>query len=316
MAHQMEACKLAGIDFTIDPHDAFDLAHINTVWGKSHRLLRRCKKKGIPVIVHGHSTYEDFRNSFALWRLIEPVFDAQLNYMYSRADLVITPTPYSQKLISGYGLQKNVIAISNGIKPEEYAPNPKAVAEFRAKFSLRADEKFVMGVGFPFERKGLQDFFEVARKFPDVKFIWFGHLARILMSAKVKKWIRHRPKNAIMAGYQSGNTIKGAYQSATCLFFPSYEETEGIVVLEALASRTPLVVRDIGVYEPWLHDGIDCHKGKTNEDFTKQIAALLKEGEKEEILRNGYAIAEERSLDLVGQELKKAYESLLPPTEE
>ena len=37
-------------------------------------------------------------------------------------------------------------------------------------------------------------------------------------------------------------------------FFPSYEETEGIVVLEAFASHQHVVLRDIPVYEGWVDD--------------------------------------------------------------
>jgi len=310
MRHQMEACTLAGIPFTINPKDSFDIAHINTIWGKSERLLKRCKKKGIPVIVHGHSTYEDFRRSFKCWQLVEPVFDHQLKTMYSKADLIITPTPYSQGLIESYHIAKKVIAISNGIDLKEYAPNLGAQKAFREKFGLGEGEKFVMGVGFPFERKGIQDFFEVARKFPDVKFIWFGYLQSILTNDKVKRWVKKRPQNAIMAGYCKGDLIHGAYQTASALFFPSYEETEGIVVLEALASKTPLVVRDIGVYQPWLQDGLNCHKGHDNAEFAAILNRLIHQGEDPKVLENGYRVASERTLDKVGEQLRAAYSSL------
>jgi 1,2-diacylglycerol-3-alpha-glucose alpha-1,2-glucosyltransferase len=312
MRHQMEACTLAGIPFTINPKDSFDLAHINTVWGKSERLLKRCKKAGIPVIVHGHSTYEDFRRSFKCWQLAEPIFDHRLKVMYSAADLIITPTPYSKKLIESYGFAKKVIAISNGIDLKEYAPDLASQQEFRNHFALKEGEKFVMGVGFPFERKGIQDFFDVARHFPEIKFIWFGHLQAILTNEKVKRWVRQRPKNAIMAGYCKGSLIHGAYQCASAMFFPSYEETEGIVVLEALASKTPLVVRDIGVYQPWLEDGVNCHKGTNNDQFVAILNHLFMEGENPTILANGYRVAEERTLDKIGAELKAAYSSLSP----
>jgi 1,2-diacylglycerol-3-alpha-glucose alpha-1,2-glucosyltransferase len=114
-----------------------------------------------------------------------------------------------------------------------------------------------------------------------------------------------------MAGYCKGELIHGAYQCASALFFPSYEETEGIVVLEALASKTPLVVRDIGVYDPWLHDGLDCHKGKNNAQFAEILKKLFAQGEDPALLERGYAVAEERSLDKVGAQLKAAYASLL-----
>jgi 1,2-diacylglycerol-3-alpha-glucose alpha-1,2-glucosyltransferase len=310
MRHQMEACRLAGIPFTTNPKDDFSLAHINTIWAKSKRLLRECKKKGIPVIVHGHSTYEDFRRSFKCWQLAEPFFDAHLKYMYSRADLIITPTPYSKGLIEGYGFAKKVIAISNGISLAEYAENQAAQKAFRDRFHLQEGEKFVMGVGFPFERKGIQDFFLVAKEFPSIKFIWFGYLNPLLENDKVKRWVHHKPDNAIMAGYCKGDLIHGAYQCASALFFPSYEETEGIVVLEALASKTPLVVRDIGVYDPWLQDGVNCHKGKDSAAFKAILTSLFEKGEDPKILEAGYQVAEERSLDKVGAALKEAYATL------
>lgn len=311
-SHQIRALKSAGIDFSEDPKDGpFDVAHINTLWAKSHRLLRSCHQKGIPVIVHGHSTYEDFRHSFRCWKLVEPTFDRQIRYMYSRADYMITPTPYSRDLILSYGFSPKVVAISNGIDCQEYQEDKTAQQAFRQKFALQENEPFVMGVGFPFERKGILDFIEVAKHFPEVKFFWFGHLARILTQEKILRAIRHKPANVILPGYVKGELIHGAYQSATCLFFPSYEETEGIVVLEALASHCPLLVRDIGVYHPWLTDGVNAHFGKNNEDFIQTISYWLKHGEDQAILEAGYQVALDRSLDRIGKQLKTAYEDAI-----
>lgn len=311
-SHQMKALEKAGVQFTTDPNEkGIILAHINTLWAKSHKLLRKCHKNGIPVIVHGHSTYEDFRNSFRCWKLIEPIFDRQIKYMYSRADMIITPTEYSKNLIEGYGFNKKVIAISNGIDLDEYKEDLDAQKSFRQKFSLKDDEKFVIGIGFPFERKGLHDFIDVARRFPDIKFFWFGHLAKVLTSTKMLKAMRNKPSNVIMPGYVKGDLIHGALQTAACLFFPSYEETEGIVVLEALASRCPLLLRDIGVYKPWLKDGVNAHFANDNDGFAKQIADFLKNGEDSKILENGYEVAKERSLDKIGIALKKAYEECI-----
>ncbi len=311
-SHQMRALKSAGIDFVTDPNEkGYELAHINTLWANSHKVLRKCHKKRIPVVVHGHSTYEDFRNSFRCWKLIEPTFDRQIKYMYSKADMIITPTPYSKSLIESYGFGKKVIAISNGIDLDEYKEDKAAQAAFKEKFSLGENEKFIIGIGFPFMRKGLQDFIEVARRFPNVKFFWFGHLAKILTSEKMLRTIKNRPSNVIMPGYVKGELIHGALQTTTCLFFPSYEETEGIVVLEALASKCPLVLRDIGVYKPWLEDGVSAHFCKNNDEFAETIDSLLKNDENETILNNGYLIAKERSLDKIGLQLKEAYEECL-----
>lgn len=307
MRHQMQALTSAGVDFTIDPKDkTYDMVHINTTWNKSKRLLKKCNKKGIPAIVHGHSTIEDFKNSFALWPLVAKVwYNKQILFMYKNADFIITPTPYSKKLIDSYNLGTPTVDLSNGISLQDYAKDENKVEEFKKYFGIK-DEKVVIGIGYPFERKGIHDFFEIARKNPNIKFMWFGHLERILMSNKIKRAIKNKPDNAIMSGYIDNAIIKGAMQYATCLLFPSYEETEGIVVLEALASHCPLLIRRIGVYDQWLEEDKNCLMASNNDEFNEKLQLLLNNDFKS-MTEEGYKVVQERTLEIVGQKLKEIY---------
>ncbi len=309
MRHQKKALSLVNVPFTMDPKDTFDIAHINTIFLKSYRLLKRCKRHHIPVIVHGHSTLEDFRNSFKGYKLMSIWFNQQLLKVYRHADLIITPTVYSKMLIDNYHLNVPVIPISNGIDLQEYAYDEKKVQAFKDFFHL-TDQKVVIGIGLLFARKGIHDFFEIARANPEITFIWFGHLADALVSEPIKKAIKNRPSNALMPGYIDNDIIKGAYHYSECLMFTSYEETEGIVVLEALASRCPVLCRDIGVYADWLHDGVDCLKAHNNDEFTTNLKRVMEKDTKA-IVDAGYRLAEERSLEKVGVQLKAAYEDLL-----
>ncbi len=305
--HQTSALRSRGIEVTYDPKDDYDLAHINTYGSHSYHLLKHCLKKRIPVIVHGHSTIEDFKESFLGYKAIEPIFACQIKRMYGNAITIITPTPHSKRNIDNYHLCDDVVAISNGIDLNEYAYDQKKVDDFRNEFNLKKDEKFVMGVGFPFVRKGYVDFMEVAKNFPNVKFFWFGDLQKIVMSNEVHKANRHKPDNVILPGYVDGRLIQGAYLAASCMFFPSYEENEGIVVLEALASRCPLLVRNIDTFNPWLKKDIHCRMGENNDDFAKELNRLLNEGGDPKILDAAYKVAEDRSIEKIGIELEKIY---------
>lgn len=310
LKHQIAALTSAGIEYTLNPKDTYDIAHINTYFPASKRLVKILKKKHIPVIVHGHSTKEDFRNSFRLWKVMSWWFYPNLMWFYKHADFIITPTLYSKNLIDSYHLGTEVVYCSNGICPHEYAYDESKIEAFKKYFDIKENEKVVIGIGFPFNRKGIKDFFTVAKSYPDVKFIWFGFLQRILTQPNVLRAIKHRPSNVIMPGYIDNQIIKGALRYAECLFFPSYEETEGIVVLEALASNCPVLIRDIGVYEDWLEDGRDCYKGKNNQEFVEKLNYIMTHDNRE-VVKNGYKLVEERTLDKVGQEFKICYENLL-----
>src|SRR5574344_1116473 len=309
MKHQMIALTSVGVDFTIDPKDSYDMVHINTLWNASEKLLKKCNKKGIPVIVHGHSTYEDFRNSFRCWKLASIWFNHQITYMYKHAGMIITPTTYSKKLIENYHLGPEVVAISNGIEVDDYKKDDEKVKAFKEHFHIKDGQKVVIGIGYPFMRKGILDFFKVAKSFPDVTFIWFGHLQKILTQIKVLSGIKHKPNNVILPGYIDNAIIKGAMQYASCLFFPSYEETEGIVVLEALASHCLTLVRRIGVYDEWLKENENCLMASDNEEFIDKLNHLFA-NDCHQLVENGYDLVKKRNLAIVGEQLKDTYEKL------
>ena len=175
---------------------------------------------------------------------------------------------------------------------------------------MSKQQKTIISVGHYFERKGIIDFIEIARSFPDIKFIWFGHTSSTLLTENVKKAIRNKPGNVILPGYIDGDIIQGAFQSADMFFFPSYEETEGIVVLEALASKTQVLVRDIEVYSPWLKNKTNCFMGRDNNEFKKMIEDYL-DGKIDSTVESGYKVAEERSIEKIGNQLKNIYQQIL-----
>ena len=116
------------------------------------------------------------------------------------------------------------------------------------------------------------------------------------------------PPNVEFPGYFKGAVFQGAMSGADAFFFPSYEETEGIVVLEALASHQHVVLRDIPVYEGWI-DETSAELGKTVDDFVQSIQNILdKKVDKREA---GYQVAVSRSMDNVAHQLVEAYRQVM-----
>lgn len=164
-------------------------------------------------------------------------------------------------------------------------------------------------MGLLFERKGLIDFIEVAKQMPEYHFIWFGSSPSISQTKKVKDAINNCSCNLIMPGYVKGPIIEGAYLACDCFFFPSYEETEGIVVLEALASKQVVLVRDIDVYKPWLKHQENVLMASDNQGFIEMINYALN-NDLTKLKEAGYLVAKERCIKNIGFKLKEVYLNL------
>ena len=315
LKHQQAALDAVGIEWTCDPSDDYDILHINTVGPNSSHMIKQAKELGRKVIYHAHSTEEDFRNSFVFSNTIAPMFKKHLINLYSQADLIITPTPYSKRLLEGYELQQPIYAISNGIDLQRFSYNEEKVKAFRKYFSLDEKDKVVLCVGLFFERKGILDFVEVAKRMPEYKFIWFGSINNMMIPSHVRDIVQgNHPNNVIFPGYVKGAIIEGAFSGSDVFFFPSYEETEGIVVLEALASHQNVIVRDIGVYDEWLFDQVNCYKGTNNDVFVQLIQDVI-EKRVPSVKEEGYKTAQERSIDFIGQQLQSVYKQVLENNE-
>ncbi|MDT2638890.1 glycosyltransferase [Enterococcus dongliensis] len=312
LSHQKRALSSVGIEYTLDPKATdYDLLHINTYGPKSLHLVKKAKKMGKKVIFHAHSTEEDFRNSFIGSNQLAPLVKKWLVGLYQQADHLITPTPYSKKLLRSYGLTQPISAISNGIDLKKYYPDEKKEAAFRKYFNLTATQKVIICVGLFFERKGILDFVELAKKMPEYTFIWFGDVPMASIPANIRKVVKKdHPKNVLFPGYINGDLIEGAYSGADLFFFPSYEETEGIVVLEALASQQQVLLRNIPVYDGWMEDHKNCYMGNNNQEFEHLIHQLV-EHQLPNLSMAGFKTAQEKSITQIGEELKAVYQAVL-----
>lgn len=309
LKHQIQACQSANIEYTLNPDDTYDILHINTIGVRSIPTIIKARNKNCKIIYHAHSTEEDFRNSFLLSNQFAPYFKKMLMNYYSRADIILTPTPYSKSLLEKYGLTIPIYSLSNGIDLKRFEYDAEKVKAFRKYFSIKEDNKVVISVGLYFERKGIIDFMEVAKRMPHIQFIWFGYTPLYSIPKKIRKIIKNHPSNVVLPGYVKGSILEGAYMDADCFFFASYEETEGIVVLEALASSQNVLVRDIEVYNPWLMDQVNCYKGKNNDEFVTQLNLILNQ-QCNDLRSKGKEIAKERNINRIGIELKNIYESV------
>ena len=310
--HQMKALENEGIEYTLNPKEGYDILHINTWYVKSYFVAKKAKKQGKKIVYHAHSTEEDYKNGFIFAKQTSKLIKWWLIKCYGLGDVIVTPTVYSKRLLQGYkGLEnKKIYAISNGIDLDFFEPNKEYGEAFRKIYGFSKDDKVVVGIGLYIERKGIVDFVELAKRMPEYKFIWFGHSPIAAATLPVKIALTTKLDNLIFAGYVEKDMIRAALNGCNLYVFPTFEETEGIPIIEAMACKTPSIVRDIPIFDGWLEEGKNMYKAKDVDAFEEKIRDIL-EGKLPSLVDNYKEVVDERNMKNIGKQLEAVYEEVL-----
>lgn len=305
--HQKEMLERVGVKTTYQWGEDASAVHINTVFPDSPMAACLAHLQHRKVVYYGHSTMEDFKNSFQGSNVFAPLFKRWIIHCYKLGDVIITPTPYSKRLLESYGIKKPIYSLSNGVDTGFFAPSLERRAAFRIKYNLRPEDKAVISVGHYIERKGILEFVELARSMPEVRFFWFGYTNLKLVPKCIRIAIQNAPKNLRFPGYVEREELRDAYCGCDLFAFLSSEETEGIVVLEALACGIPVLVRDIPVYEGWLSDERNVYKANEPKAFKEKAMGILS-GSLPDLTAFGLQTARTRDLETVGKKLLAIYQ--------
>ena len=193
--HQKNMLKQADIEEAKSWKEA-DIVHINTVFPDSVLAACLAKMQGKKVVYYGHSTMEDFRNSFIGSNRFAPLFKKWICFCYGLGDIVITPTEYSKGLLKSYGIQKKIYAVSNGVDTEFFQSRnkEKEKQELHEKYKIPRNRKVVVSAGHLIQRKGILDFLKLAKMMPETTFIWFGGGNDSLVTQEVKEAVKRKVK--------------------------------------------------------------------------------------------------------------------------
>lgn len=312
--HQQAALESLQIPYTMDPHAEYEIAQYNTIFPDSFFASWLARKKGKKVIYYGHSTMEDFQNSFIGSNLFAPLFKWWITRCYRHGDVILTPTEYSKELLDGYGIDRPILALSNGIDLNFYKRDKEAGKRFRQMYGIAEDERVIVSVGHYIERKGIVEFVELARSMPEYRFLWFGYTNPHMVPKEVQDALEIKLPNLSFPGYVTREQLRDVYSGSDLFLFLTHEETEGIVLLEALAMKLPILVRDIPIYKQWLPENETAYKARSFEEFQEKIVLML-ERQLPSLVEAGYRVAEERSLDRIGEYLQRIYQSMAEGTE-
>ena len=304
--NQKKILDRLGIPFTETWDDSCDILQTNTPWLKSVYLMKKARRQGKKVAIWSHVTVEDAMQVFWFMPLVAPIFKKYLIYAYGLADLIFSPTEYTKSLLIAHGLpEEKIIVQSNGVDLKKYYRDGDKRLSGRKKYSL--DKMTVGTAGLVIPRKGIDTFLMLAKKFSEGQFIWFG---KIYSGFLVKPLPKSLPKNVKFTDYI--DDVNEGYNAMDIFIFPSYEENQGMVILEAALIGLPILVRDIPAYNGWLIHQKNCLKAKNDAEFERYLNLLMADKNlRNKLGENAKLMAQNESIEALSRKIELEYKKLL-----
>ena len=251
-----------------------DIIHSHTVEPRNYIKMKRAK---VPTVAYVHFLPDTLDGSIKLPKFAFKIFKKYVISFYKNADHLVVVNPIFKKDMVKAGLDENKITyIPNFVSKEKfYKMNDKDRKKARKDFNIKENEFVVIGAGQVQTRKGVLDFVEVAKKLPDIKFIWAGGFSFGAITdghKELQKVMENPPKNVEFIGIIPREKMNDLFNAADLLFVPSYNELFPMTILEACSTDTPLLLRDLELYEDILFK--KYLKANDNDKFAELITKL------------------------------------------
>lgn len=253
-----------------------DIRHYHTINPEFFLTLPFAKIKS-STVGYVHFLPETLDKSLKLPKVIRKIVYKYVIEFYKNMDYLVTVNPYFIDKLEEFGIDRNKITfIPNYVSAKRFFKLDKDFNnKTRKKYGIDKDKFVVLSVGQLQIRKGIMDFIEVAKKMPDVQFIWAGGFSFKQISDgynKIKSILKNPPANVKFLDIIPREEMNELYNMADMLFLASYEELFPMTVLEASNCKKPILLRDVELYECIL-DGYYL-KAVDVDTFVQQINRL------------------------------------------
>lgn len=235
-------------------------------------------------------------------------------WYYNQCDLVTVPSEYTKRQLMSWGCKRKVYVVSNGVDIERFNPEQRC-EELRKKLCPRG-EALILHVGRVTKEKRVSVLINAAERLSrDLRFKLF-----IVGDGPAKKDLEALVKRkgledfVVFAGRVSERELPVYYASADLFVTASTVETQGIVLLEAMASGLPVIGAKAGAIPDLVKEGENGFlfwPGNVN-ILAKKIEVVLDgKGMKKSMGAKSRKMVTEHSIENVAKTMEGIYRGML-----
>jgi glycosyltransferase involved in cell wall biosynthesis len=254
-----------------------DLIHSQTPGSIGLLGIILAKQSGIPHLHHYQTYFEDYAHYLMLPSVLMRFSIKKLSKWFcNRMDLITVPTYPFKSLLESYGIKKEIRLWTSGINTRRF----RYGQNIRNELGIDQGKILLLFVGRVAKEKNIEFLLELmpdlVKKDPRFHLLVVGdgpqreELIQYAKSLGVKRHVS-------FVGYIPRERMADIYHSADLFVFSSLTETQGLVVLEAMAASLPVVAVPAFGIKYVLQDGEGAFLSELNKhEFIDKILRMLR----------------------------------------
>lgn len=287
-----------------------DLIHVATPFNVGLCGLYYAKKLGIPVVGSYHTDFDKYLDYYEV-PFLKKLLWRYMRWFHRPLRKIFVPSKETMQQLQRHGFT-NLAIWSRGIDCKLFHPNRNQQVAIREQYHI-TKKHILLYVGRIAPEKDVMLLPLIHEQLPahireNVHWIVVGD------GPQKEALARQAPEQMTLAGFLNGEGLADVYAAAELFVFPSATETFGNVVLESLASGTPVVCANEGGVRSIVNNGVTgllCERNNTQQ-FAKAITELVDNNHmRKEMGYNGRQHALNQSWNAIFETLLKEYEASL-----
>ncbi|MGA9538101.1 MAG: glycosyltransferase [Desulfobacterales bacterium] len=294
-----------------------DVVHSHHPFLLGDAAVRVARKRTLPLVFTHHTLYEQYTHYVPIDSDKLKNFVIRLATMYANlCSRVVAPSRSIARLLLDRGVSRPIEEIPTGVNVSSFAAgNGK---RFRRDSHLPEGAPVIGHVGRLAPEKNLSYLAEAVsiflEKAPKAHFLVIGDGPS---QAEIKQIFadRHLEDRLHLTGEASGNRLRDAYGAMDLFVFSSKSETQGMVLVEAMAAGKPVIALDASGSREVIRDG-ENGRLLPGDASTENFAEAIREfHSKPELARDWSSgarqTAQRFSREACAAKMEKLYRSLL-----
>jgi len=226
--------------------EKYDLIHIHTPFVAHYLGQKLAHLLDVRCVETYHTFFEDYLHHYLPW--IPKGMARGIARFVSRrqcngVDAIVAPSKPMLDVLRQYGVKVKAEVIPTGLQTQSFAPADGNA--FREKHGIPLDRPMILYVGRVAFEKNIAFLLRMAVELremqPEVLLVVAGEGPAEESLHKLSKELNLQ-QNIQFIGYMDRNTeLNGCYKAADVFVFSSKSETQGLVIIEAMAQGTPVV---------------------------------------------------------------------------